>query len=397
MKWLTCLLTALLPLAAFPQKSTPAKPAPFAQVDALSEHWPDSVTGTVEGLGNYARSHFAKPTERTRAIFVWIADNIQYDVDNMFALDFYEEHDAKISKALRTRKGICENYAALFEAVCKQAGISCMVVEGYTKQRGFVDFIPHAWCAAVLDSSWWLFDPTWGSGYISQGKFVRKMNDDYFKAAPAAFIKSHMPFDYLWQFLYYPVTNQEFYEGKTVEDKSKPYFSYPDSINVWMALSPVKREAAEAVRVEKNGVRNSLVFDRLRHLKMDIENNRQQEMVDSFNTAVADYNAGIKQLNVFINYRNEQFKPAQPDSAIQRMLDSADVLLHRSKTGVAAVVTTDADAKVRASLQSLRDAIDSASAHVKEQQDWLKTYFSKSKMGRKNMFYKVTLFGKPIN
>ncbi len=119
----------------------------------------------------------------------------------MFAIDFYEDPGEKIAKPLRTKKGICENYAALFTAVCGQAGIESVVVIGYTKQRGFVDFIPHAWCAALVDGSWRLFDPTWGSGYVDKGKFVRKMNEDYFCAAPDAFIKSHMPFDYLWQFL----------------------------------------------------------------------------------------------------------------------------------------------------------------------------------------------------
>lgn len=39
-----------------------------------------------------------------------------------------------------------------------------------------------------------------------------------------------MPFDYLWQFLNYPVTNQEFYEGKMSQNKSKRYFNYKDSL-----------------------------------------------------------------------------------------------------------------------------------------------------------------------
>jgi hypothetical protein len=136
--------------------------------------------------------------EKTRAIFAWIAGNIEYDVINMFALNFSEDTTAKIARALQTRKGICENYATLFTAVCNAAGIESVVVEGYTKQRGFTDYIPHAWSAARLDGAWYLFDPTWGSGYIEKGQFTRKMNDGYFKATPESFIATHMPFDYLW-------------------------------------------------------------------------------------------------------------------------------------------------------------------------------------------------------
>jgi hypothetical protein len=403
MKWVIFFFPALLPVAGWAQKAI-GKPNQFAQVDARSMQLPDSVATSVEKLGHYFNDHFQTPTDKTRAIFVWIANNIQYDVANMFAINFYEDAGEKIAKPLRTKKGICENYAALFTAICVQAGIKSVVVEGYTKQRGFVDYIPHAWNATLVDGAWYLFDPTWGSGYIDNGKFVRKMNNDYFKATPEAFIKSHMPFDYLWEFLYYPVTNQEFYEGKTVQDKSKPYFNYPDSIRAYEVLGPEGKEGAEAVRVEKNGVRNSLIFDRLRHLKVDLENYRRQAetdrqnfVVNSYNDALRNYNAGIKQFNVFINYRNDQFKPLRPDAEIQQMIDSADHEVQTAKTKAGAIITTDADARVLPSLQSMKAAIDDLSTHVKEQQDWLTKYFSKSKMGRKSMFYKYTWFGVPLN
>jgi hypothetical protein len=406
MKLLTFLLPALAPLALWAQApvKAPAKPNPYARLDVQAQRWPDSVTTSVEKLGSYVTTHFGTPTERTRAIFVWIAGNIQYDVDNMFAINFYEDPGEKLAKPLRTRKGICENYAALFTAICRQAGIQSVVVVGYTRQRGFVDFIPHAWCAAFLDGTWWLFDPTWGSGYVENNRFVRKLNEDYFKAPPDLFIKSHMPFDYLWQFLYYPVTNQEFYEGKTMVNKTRTYFSYPDSIRVYESLDTVGQEAAEVIRDEKNGVRNSLIFDRLRHLKTDIENarlraetDRQNGVIYAYNSALGNYNNGIKLFNVFINYRNEQFKPVKPDAEIQQMLDSADHELQTARNSAEAIVLMDADSRIRQPLQGLKDGIGEAAAHVKEQQDWLAKYFTKGKMGRKSMFYKYTWFGMPLN
>src|SRR5262249_15396535 len=151
-----------------------------------------------------------------------------------------------------------ENYAALFNDICSKSGVKSFMVEGYTKQNGFTDYIPHAWCAALVDSSWFLFDPTWGSGYVRNGKFVPKIDNSYFKVRPAVLIKSHMPFDYLWQFLNYPVTSQEFYEGKIQQNKSKEFFSYPDSISVYEKQSSVERLEASAARIEKNGVKNSM-------------------------------------------------------------------------------------------------------------------------------------------
>jgi hypothetical protein len=50
-------------------------------------------------------------------------------------------------------------------------------------------------------------------------------------------------------------------------------------------------------------------------------------------------------------------------------------------------------------VSQLSNAITQAQSGLKEQQDWPHVYFSKSKSGRKSMFYekKWTLFGKPLN
>jgi hypothetical protein len=392
----------LLPALLYAQKpAVSQKPAvrsnPYAQTDARALQLPDSSSHEVSRIAAYMTSNFTTATEKTRAIFIWIANNIQYDIDNMFAINFYEDPAEKIAKPLRTHKGICENYAALFTAISNQAGIRSHVIEGYTKQRGFVDYIPHAWCAVWIDGNWWLVDPTWGSGYIDQGKFVRKLNETYFKASPDTFIRSHMPFDYLWEFLYYPVTNQEFYEAKTTQDNGKPYFNFPDSIDAYEKMNPIQQEAAEALRVEKNGLRNSMVFDYLRHLKLDVENDRQNRLINEYNTALQDYNNAVREFNVFINYRNQQFKPVKPDPEIQQMLDTVSHILQTLRTRTAAIVLTTDDNRIQQPLQQLKGSAGELASHVREQQDWLTQYLSKGKMGRKSMFYKTTVFGVPIN
>jgi hypothetical protein len=392
---LVFLFALLLVRMAVSAQSAAVRSGSYASVDARAAQWPDSVTVSIEKLGAYVHENFQTESDKIRAIFVWIADNIQYDVDNMFAINFYEADSDKIAKPLRTRKGICENYSALFAAVCRQVGIQAIVVEGYTKQRGFVDYIPHAWCAAFTNGAWRLFDPTWGSGYMEDGRFVKRLDEEYFNASPEKFIRSHMPFDYLWQFLYYPISNQAFYEGKTTQDKTvTPYFNYPDSIKAREALPPLDREAAEAIRVEKNGVRNSLIFDRLRHIKVDIENAKRQAesdhenlVIDAYNSALKNYNSGVILVNVFIGYRNDQFKPLKPDSVIQQMIDTAARELSAAKVKADAIVLTDADKRMTQLLQSLKDSLDEAMAHVRKQQDWLAQYLAKNKMGRKAMFY----------
>ena len=369
----------------------------FAAIDAKALRLPDSLTRTTTDISKYIIANFKTDQEKTRAIFIWVASNIQYDIDNMFAINFYESKEEKIAKPLKTRKGICENYAGLFNDICSKSNIKSFVIEGYTKQNGFTDYIPHAWCAAFIGNSWFMFDPTWGSGYINGGKFYKRINNEYYKASPSTLIKSHMPFDYLWQFLNYPISNQEFYEGKTIQNKSKPFFNYPDSIKVYEGQNHIDQLVSSAFRVEKNGVKSSLVFDRLQHLKLEIENDVQNRIVNLYNSAAANYNEGINEFNNFIQYRNKQFTPVKPDAEIQKMIDTVNTSLEEAKNKLNQI--NNPNANTIALISQLNKTIDEASNHVKEQQEWLTLYFSKGKSKRKSMFYekKVTWYGIPVN
>jgi len=386
------LLFTLFNQTVFGQKSNKNL---YTQIDKKALQLPDSLTTTTSQIANYINSNFLTDEEKCRAIFVWVASNVQYDIDNMYAMNFYEKKEEKIAKTLKTKKGICINYASLFTDICIKSGLKSVIVEGYTKQNGFTDYIPHAWSAALIDSSWFLFDPTWGSGYVSNGKFTKKINNEYFKASPATIIKSHIPFDYLWQFLNYPITNQEFYEGSTNQNKTKPFFNFIDSIQYYEKQNHIEQLIFTAHRIEKNGIKNSMIFDRLQHLRMEIENDKQNKIINLYNSAVADYNEGVNSFNEFINYRNKQFTPKKTDPEIQAMIDVSDKKIKDAREKLEEI--SNPDNNTANMIRQLTKSIDDVSKQMKEQQDWLKLYFSKGKSGRKSMFYKVTWFGVPLN
>ncbi len=369
----------------------------FAAIDKKALQLPDSLSASTQSIASYITANFKTDREKSRAIFIWLVTNIEYDIENMFALNFYESTSDKIDKALKTRKGICENYAALFNDICQRSGIKSFVIEGYTKQNGFTDYIPHAWCAALIDNSWYMFDPTWGSGYISNKKFYKQINNLYYKTNPAVLIKSHMPFDPLWQFLNYPITNQEFYDAKTQENKLKPFFNFTDSITQYEKQERIDQLVSSAARIEKNGLKNSLLFDRLQHIKLEIENYRQNVIVTLYNGAATDYNEGINLYNTYTQYWNKQFTPLKPDAEIKQMLDTIDTKFKAAKEKLNQVTNPRTD--MTALMAQLTQSIENAYVQLKEQQQWLADYFSKSKAKRKSMFYekKITLFGKQLN
>ncbi len=394
----------LLTLHLYAQKTTATSktPDPFSAIDKKALELPATKAATTTEIANYINSGFTTDSEKARAIFIWTASNIEYDIDNMFAINFYEKPEERITKSLSTRKGICANYAAIFNDLARKCGLQSYIISGYTKQRGFADYIPHAWCASMINGKWYLFDPTWGSGYVANGKFIKRINNDYYKVPPSVFISDHMPFDPMWEFLEYPVSNQRFYEGKVAKDKTAPYFSFTDSIATYEKLGEIEQSVSAARRIEANGVKNALIYDRLEHLRRSIaiykeqqEVNSHNEKVERYNNALKDYNKGIEHINRFIQYRNNQFKPMKPDIEIQAMFDSGYVKITDAQNALRQI--DHPKEQLGELVTQFSKEINNILAQVDEQKEWLKKYFSKNKLGRSSMFTKFTWMGIPLN
>ncbi len=170
------------------------KGAEIFPADKIALQVPDSLTTTTSGIAGYINSNFSNQKDKSRAIFIWIANNVRYDIENMLAINFYQNPKEIVDKVLNTKKGICMHYAELFNDLANQVGIKSFVISGYTRQNGFVDYIPHAWCAGLIDSVWFLFDPTWGSGYVQNSRFIRQVNNYYFMTKPGAAYKNTYAF-----------------------------------------------------------------------------------------------------------------------------------------------------------------------------------------------------------
>ena len=380
------------PVKAKPQaKNLPEPPNPFAEIDKKALLIPDSLTRSTEAIATYINANFQQSQDKVRAAFIWVATNIRYDVPHMYEINYYEKKEDRIAKPLQTRQGICENYAALFIDICQKVGVPGFVVEGYVKLENQVSNLSHAWCVVRMDTSWCLFDPTWASGYISNGKFVPKINNAFYQANTSNFIQAHMPFDCLWQLLYYPISFTDFNEGRTKENTGRAFFNFPDSIALYEKQSQSEKDQASYIRIDNNGTKNAQVFNQLVFIRQNIEGAKTIQ----FNEAVVDYNNAIGSFNEFIRYRNKQFTPMHPDVEIQAMLDSASIPFNQAKTKLSQIKNPGPN--ITGSMGPLQKQMNEFSIQLKEQEDWLAKYFSKGKSGRRGMFTKVTWFGMPLN
>ena len=367
----------------------------YTLIDKKMEAIPNSDTNSTDLVAKYINANFKTESDKIRAVFYWTSSNISYDVKNMFVVNFGETPQDRIAKTLKTKKGICGDYAAIFNEIATLVGVESVVISGYTKQNGKIDNLAHAWCAAKIDNKWSVFDPTWGSGSLLNGKFVKKINEYYFKVEPSKIISSHIPFDYLWQFLNYPITNTEFYEGKTQINKSKKYFDFEKEIAKQSSLSEMDQLFESAERIEKNGLKNAMIVAYYENQKKHSTVLRENKNIEKLNGIVNEMNEAVVLLNDFIFYRNKKFKPTFPDDEINNMIQKPREKLIKCQNDIYTVGSTGTDNK--ANVSSIKKSIESNLALAEEHALFVKNYLSKSKMVRKTMFSKASWFGIPLN
>jgi hypothetical protein len=351
---------------------------------------------TSVDVARFIYENFSTETEKLRAAFVWIAENFDYDVENMFTIRSYSEPQELVDEMLANRKGVCMHFAYLFNEITENIlGIKTHIISGVTKQDGAVHPLSHVWCACFADSAWHLIDPTWGAGYVQNNKYVKKLNDDYFKTAPEKLIQSHNPHDPLWQFLHYPVSAQEFYDGHTAINKEKPFFNYLDTLAAYENAPRIEQLLAINRRIVQNGVKNAHTQNQLENNEKEIEFYKQQIAIDYYNSAVNYYNDGVNLLNKFINYRNNQFTPQSSDIQIKMMVDDVESALEHAQNELQKISTNDAN--TISMIYQLQSYIQELVAQMNEQKDFVNKYVNTKPAFRKSLFYKYYWMGIPLN
>jgi hypothetical protein len=240
---------------------------------------------------------------------------------------------------------------------------------------------PHAWCASRINGKWFVFDPTWAAGFLDGNKFIKKLNNSFFKVEPSKMIASHMPFDYLWQFLNSPLTNQEFISGKVENSRPKGNFDYQAEIEKYEKLSDAEKAFECAARVEKIGLSNGMIADYHDLKKKEFTILNQNKSIEKLIAITANFNEGIRDLNDFIMLRNKKFKTSHSNETLKKMIRDVKAKFNKCKddlNNVGAVSTENS-----ASLNSLKASILKAIDKAKEQESFLKEYLDKGALGRK--------------
>ncbi|KAA0717795.1 Kyphoscoliosis peptidase [Triplophysa tibetana] len=154
--------------------------------------------------------------EKLRAVWIWLCHNIEYDLEGYLGLS---QKIFSPDEVIRTGKGVCSGYSYLCVEMCREVGIDCVEVSGYSKGMGYQTGhslaekrSDHEWNAVFMGGQWCLLDSCWGAGTVNMKTqtFLKRYDDFYFLTEPSEFINSHFPDDQTWQQLSTPISMEEF-------------------------------------------------------------------------------------------------------------------------------------------------------------------------------------------
>jgi len=351
----------------------------YSKIDKRAESVPQNLK-TAKEITRYLTKGLISPTDKVRAIYYWMAHAIRYDIAKMNSNETYTDPQQLVDEVLKTRKGVCANYSALFHACCQSVGIQSYIIEGYTRQNDKIVPIAHAWNAVYIDGRFYNIDATWAAGFVRGKKYFQQFRDNYFMILPSDFIKTHMPFDPVWQFSSNPVTHKSFESNDFDALKKQSNFNFVDSINTMSGLSTAENSKREIRRITKAGITNKMIRDK-------VIQNQQSITTEVYNSSATNFNKGVVKFNQYIQYKNTQFnKLTIKDDKILELLSTSRQLFESAEESLSNLNSDDTD--LRNSIHSMEISIKRMTKSLDEEDDFMSKYIRTSKPLRLILFYK---------
>ncbi|WP_029489675.1 transglutaminase-like domain-containing protein [Aquimarina agarivorans] len=116
----------------------------YGAIDQRSKTVPDSITD-YKLITKYLTDGLTGEREKVRAIYIWIAHNIKYDLAQLNSEKRYNSNQEIINEAMATKKGVCQHYSELFCAMGASIGLKTYLIKGYTRDAlGEIADLSHA-------------------------------------------------------------------------------------------------------------------------------------------------------------------------------------------------------------------------------------------------------------
>jgi hypothetical protein len=257
------------------------------------------------------------------SVYEWVTDNVKYDVNKLSEISdrrrpqkvynmTEEEFKAdKLNDVIKQKKGVCEDYSLLFDAIVKQLGYRSFIVTGMSKdEKGKVNkSLGHAWNAVEVNGVWKLYDTTWGAGYISdKNKFVKNYSTKWYDVSPEEMIRTHLPFDPIWQLSITPISYADFADPKqTIDLYGK--MNYTALIDLHFSNDGKLVLQKQIERTSMTGEDVKLIKKYIKSLQSRLDMYEIMNNPNAIQDAMDNCQSGGELFNEYLkNGRNKQFK-----------------------------------------------------------------------------------------
>lgn len=312
----------LLLSAALYLKAVPPRPKPVA--DPMLLWIKDAHFRDISTLADAIKRQFRTEEDKLRAIFLWTASHLSYDLASARQNSSPVPLTKAIELAFKNRKAVCEGYAGIMDSLNRLCGIESFLVSGYTRQSGRLDPTPHMWLATRSNGQWHLHDPTWGSGSVINNRFVPNLDESFLMVRPEAMIATHMPYDPLWQLLNKPLTHKEFIHQQKADG---PVWIISDSLVKWQQSQAHERWQQELRRLMAEKFTHQATQSRINFLKQNIRINEINRSVYQLNTITNQLNTAIEHFNQAVEIQNKRGRTAAVNERLMQSKQLTEQLL----------------------------------------------------------------------
>lgn len=130
----------------------------------------EDVKGVLETLDLDGKTDLQKEA----IIYDYIVKHMEYDYDALKDNALAEKYNKDLLDYALQGKGVCANYSAYFDAMCKLSGINCYQLHGFGHKEH------HGWNLVEIDGQYMLCDVTWGDPTVqTQFGEIQTVNDIY--------------------------------------------------------------------------------------------------------------------------------------------------------------------------------------------------------------------------
>ena len=301
---------------------------------------PDEYTYSVDSLALYLECNCDTEEEKLKTLYIWMTHTFRYRMFEAFVAGNQREGEEKeIQVLLDKRTGVCRDFSLLFKYVAQAMDIPAFFVEGYTKDsQGYIQREAHAWNVAKVNGKWYNYDTTYGMGYARNNEFVSRPTMEQYMVPSSEFMKTHMPFDPIWQLDEHPMTYQAFDQpaehGKEVY---QPLFNYNDSIIAYSKQNMYQQSLALQDRILHNGTANALVQYLLDVNGSNIKVHHHNVVYESYKESMKYYSQGWDEMKLFNRYKLANYRPKKNVLEVKAWLDSAQANYEKAKQVMAGV------------------------------------------------------------